>query len=98
MLWLILAIVAVGAFIWWANRDNKLDVNSDGKLDHKDAEAALGNAIDKAKSLADLNHDGKVDVQDATVAVTSVKAAGRTAKAGVAKKAKAITKKRSKKE
>ena len=98
MVWLILAIVAVGAFIWWANRDSKLDVNSDGKLDHKDAEAALGNAVDKAKSLADLNHDGKVDVQDAAVAVKAVKAAGRTGKAAVAKQAKAISKKHSKKE
>lgn len=98
MVWLILAILAVGAFIWWSNRDNKLDANSDGKLDHKDAESALENAVHKAKSLADLNHDGKVDVQDATVAVTSVKAAGRTAKAAVAKKAKAVSKKRTKKE
>lgn len=98
MVWLILAIVVVGAFIWWANKASKLDVNSDGKLDHKDAEAALGNAVDKAKSLADLNHDGKVDAQDAVVAVKSVKAAGRTAKAAVAKKAKAISKKSTKKE
>jgi hypothetical protein len=45
MVWLILAIVAVGAFIWWANKDSQLDVNSDGKLDHKDAEAAAQNAV-----------------------------------------------------
>lgn len=98
MVWLILAIIAVGAFIWWANRDSQLDVNSDGKLDHKDAEAALKNAVHKAQSLADLNHGGKVDAQDAVVAVKSVKAAGRTAKAAVSKKAKAISKKRTKKE
>jgi hypothetical protein len=98
MVWLILAIVAVGAFIWWANKDSTLDVNSDGKLDHKDAEAAVQNAVQKAKSLADLNHDGKVGVEDAVVAVKSVKAAGRTAKAAVAKKVRTVTKKRTKKE
>lgn len=98
MIWLILAIVAVGALIWWVNRDTGLDVNSDGKVDGKDVQAALENVVQKAKSLADLNHDGKVGAEDAAVAVKSVKAAGRTAKAAVTKKAKAVAKKASKKE
>lgn len=98
MLWLILALVAVGGFIWWVNRDTGLDVNSDGKIDGADAKAALEKAIGKAKSLADLNKDGKADSQDAAVAVESVKATAKAAKATVAKKAKAVTKKRGKKE
>jgi hypothetical protein len=54
--------------------------------------------VAKVKSAADLNQDGKVDSKDAAVAVQSVKAAGRTGKAAVAKKVKTIGKKRTKKE
>lgn len=86
MLWLLLALVAVGAFIWWVNRDSKDgDVNKDGTVDATDAKAAVDNAVAAAKTLADVNKDGKVDVAD-------VKEAGKKAKAG-AKKAAAKVKK-----
>lgn len=96
MLWLLLALVVVGAFIWWVNRDTGLDVNSDGKIDHKDAVSALDNAVNKVKSTVDLNKDGKVDAADAVAAVEGVKAKGRAAKTAVAKKVKSVGK-RSKK-
>ena len=89
MLWLLLALVAVGAFIWWVNRDEKLDANDDGKIDVADAKVAVEKAVAEAKNLADVNKDGKVDVAD-------VKAAGKKVKAGAKKaagKAKAATKK-----
>jgi copper chaperone CopZ len=78
MLWLLLALVAVGAFIWYVNRDEKIDSNDDGK-------AAVEKAVSVAKAAADVNKDGKVDVAD-------VKEAGKKAKAG-AKKAAAKVKK-----
>ena len=80
LLWLLLALVAVGAFIWWANRDNKLDSNDDGKVDASEAKVAVQNAVAEAKNLADVNKDGKVDVAD-------VKEAGKKAKAGAKKAA-----------
>jgi len=89
MLWLLLALVALGAFIWWVNRDNKLDSNDDGKIDTLEAKAAVDKAVSVAKAAADLNKDGKVDVAD-------VKEAGKKAKAGAKKaagKAKAAVKK-----
>ncbi len=85
MLWLLLALVAVGAFIWWVNRDEKIDSNDDGKVDVSEAKAAVEKAVSVAKSAADLNKDGKVNVAD-------VKEAGKKVKAG-AKKAAAKVKK-----
>jgi len=89
MLWLLLALVAVGAFIWWVNRDNKLDSNDDGKVDTVEAKAALDTAILAASKVLDANKDGKVNVAD-------VKEAGKKVKAGAKKaagKAKAAVKK-----
>ena len=80
MLWLLLALVAVGAFIWWVNRDEKIDSNDDGKVDVSEAKAAVEKAVSVAKAAADVNKDGKVDVAD-------VKEAGKKAKAGAKKAA-----------
>jgi hypothetical protein len=85
MLWLLLGLVAVGAFIWWVNRDEKIDANDDGNVDVAEAKAAVEKAVAEAKNLADVNKDGKVNVAD-------VKAAGKKVKAG-AKKAAAKVKK-----
>lgn len=89
MLWLLLGLVAVGAFIWWVNRDEKIDANDDGNVDVAEAKAAVEKAVAEAKKLVDVNKDGKVDVAD-------VKEAGKKAKAGAKKaagKAKAAVKK-----
>lgn len=85
MLWLLLGLVVVGAFIWYVNRDSKLDSNDDGKVDVSEAKVAVEKAVAEAKNLADVNKDGKVNVAD-------VKEAGKKAKAG-AKKAVAKVKK-----
>ena len=89
LLWLLLGLVAVGALIWWINRENKLDSNDDGKVDAAEVYAGMQKTVAEAKNLADVNKDGKVDVAD-------VKAAGKKAKAGAKKaagKAKAAVKK-----
>lgn len=89
LLWILLGLVVVGAFIWYVNRDNKLDSNDDGKIDVAEAKVAVENAVAEAKNLADVNKDGKVNVADA-------KEAGKKAKAGAKKaagKAKAAVKK-----
>ena len=80
MLWLLLGLVAVGAFIWWVNRDTKLDSNDDGKVDTTEAKAALDTAILAAAKALDANKDGKVDVAD-------VKEVGKKVKAGAKKAA-----------
>jgi len=89
MLWLLLGLVVVGAFVWYVNRDSKVDSNDDGKIDAAEAKAALDTAILAAAKVLDANKDGKVDVAD-------VKAAGKKVKAGAKKaagKAKAAVKK-----
>lgn len=89
LLWLLLALVVVGAFVWYVNRDSKLDSNDDGKVDLAEAKVAVENAVNVAKNLVDVNKDGKVDVAD-------VKEAGKKVKAGAKKaagKAKAAVKK-----
>jgi len=86
MLWLLLALVAIGAFIWWVNRDSKLDSNDDGKVDVLEAKVAVVKAVAEAKNLADVNKDGKVNVADAVEAGKKVKAGAKKA-AGKAKDA-----------
>ena len=89
MLWLLLGLVVVGAFIWYVNRDEKIDSNDDGKVDVSEAKVAVEKAVAEAKNLADVNKDGKVNVAD-------VKEAGNKVKAGAKKaagKAKAAVKK-----
>ena len=80
MLWLLLGLVVVGAFIWYVNRDSKIDSNDDGKVDVSEAKVAVEKAVAEVKAVADVNKDGKVNVAD-------VKAAGKKAKAGAKKAA-----------
>ena len=85
MLWLLLGLVAVGAFIWWVNRDTKLDSNDDGKVDTTEAKVEV-------KQVLDVNKDGKVTAADAVEAGKKVKAGAKKA-AGKAKAAVKKTKK-----
>lgn len=89
LLWLLLALVVVGAFIWYVNRDSKIDANDDGKVDLADAKVAVEKAVVEAKNLADVNKDGVVNVSDAVAAGKKVKAGAKKA----AGKAKAAVKK-----
>lgn len=85
MLWLLLGLVVVGAFIYWVNRDSTEVKAVEEAVKNVDVKAAVSKAADAAKGFADVNKDGKVDVAD-------VKEAGKKVKAG-AKKAAAKVKK-----
>ena len=90
MSWLLLVLgLAVGAFIWYVMRDEKIDSNNDGKVDVAEAKVAVEKAVAEAKSVADVNKDGKVDVADAVEAGKKVKAGAKKA----ATKAKTAVKK-----
>lgn len=77
------AVVVLGA-IWYANRKTGFDANNDGKVDLKDAAAAVKNTVQTVKNVADANKDGKVDAKDAKAAAskatTAVKKAAVRAK------------------
>ena len=89
MLWLLLGLVVVGAFIYWVNRDSTEVKAVEEAVKNVDVKAAVAKAADAAKGFADVNKDGVVNVAD-------VKEAGKKAKAGAKKaagKAKAAVKK-----
>ena len=91
----IIAVVAVivGAGIYLYNQNNKsFDLNKDGKVDKKDADAAVSQIKQAVTKADDVNKDGKVTVTDVreaaakaknTVKKAAVKSktAGRTARA-----------------
>lgn len=68
-----------------------LDVNKDGKVDIKDAVAAV--EIVKEEVNLDINKDGKVDIKDAVAAVEIVKEEVKTVAKKVTTKAKSTAKK-----
>jgi len=80
MLWLLLGLVAVGAFIWWVNRDTTQVKAVEEAVKNVDIKAAVTNAAETAKGFADVNKDGVVNVED-------VKEAGKKAKTGAKKAA-----------
>jgi len=70
----ILVVVAIiGFLIYVISSPSKLDVNSDGVVDSKDAKDALNKVVNTVKSTADLNKDGVVNTEDAKLAGTKVK-------------------------
>lgn len=88
---LVVVIGAIAGAIYYATRDpKKLDVNADGKVDAKDAVAAVAAVKEEVKTVADVNKDGKVDVADAKAAV-----AKKTKKVAAKKPAAARAKKKS---
>jgi preprotein translocase subunit SecF len=87
-----IVIVAVGA-IWYFNRDKGLDVNSDGKVDVKDLEVAVENAVVAVKEVIDVNKDGAVDAKDVKAVATKAKATVRKTATKATTKAKETVKK-----
>jgi copper chaperone CopZ len=85
MLWLLLGLVVVGAFIYWVNRDSTEVKAVEEAVKNVDVKAAVTKAADAAKGFADVNKDGKVNVAD-------VKEAGKKAKAGAKKVAAKVKK------
>ena len=65
----LVAIVAVGALVYFNRSAKSLDINNDGKVDLADAKAAVDNAVAGVAAAADVNNDGKVDAADAKVVV-----------------------------
>jgi hypothetical protein len=74
-----IVVVAVGA-IWYFNRDKGLDVNSDGKVDVKDLEAAVENTVVAVKEEA--KEVTAAVKKTATKAKTTVKKAANKATTG----------------
>lgn len=80
---LAIAVVVIGAFIYYNRSSKSFDVNNDGKVDSADVKAAVQNVVEGVKSTADANKDGKVDAADVKVVTEKAKAVAKktTAKA-----------------
>lgn len=79
ILLIIVAVVAVGAFVYYNRNSKGLDINNDGKIDAADAKAAVQNVVEGVKAEADVNKDGKVDAADVAVVKEKVKAGAKKA-------------------
>ena len=86
-----IAVVVIGAFIYYNRSSKGLDVNNDGKVDTADVKAAVQNVVCGVQETVDANKDGKVDAADVKVvaekAKTEVKKAATKAKETVKKTA-----------
>lgn len=85
----LIAVVVIGAVIYFNRSSKGLDVNNDGKVDLADVKAAVDNTVTGVTATADVNKDGKVDAEDAKVVVSKAKTGAKKA----ATKAKAAVKK-----
>ncbi len=86
-----IAVVVIGAFIYYNRSSKGLDVNADGKVDTADVKAAVQNVVCGVQETADANKDGKVDAADVKVVTEKAKAGAKKA----ATKAKETVKKAS---
>lgn len=68
-------VILLGGAVIYFNRSKGFDVNSDGKVDAKDASAAVTNTVEGVKAVADVNKDGKVDTADVKEVAVKAKAA-----------------------
>ena len=76
---LAIAVVVIGAFIYYNRTSKGLDVNADGKVDATDVKAAVQNVVCGVQETADVNKDGKVDAADAKVVVEKAKTGAKKA-------------------
>jgi hypothetical protein len=86
---LAIAVVVIGAVVYYNRSSKGLDVNKDGKVDAADAKAAVQNVVEGVKATADVNKDGKVDAADVAVVKEKAKVGAKK----VATKAKETVKK-----
>ncbi len=68
-----IAVVLIGAVIYYNQKSKSFDVNHDGKVDITDAKVAVQNVAHEVKINADVNKDGKVDVADVKVVAQQTK-------------------------
>ena len=78
-----IAVVVIGAIVYYNRSAKSFDVNNDGKVDAADAKAAVQNVVEGVKATADVNKDGKVDSADVAVVKEKAKTVAKktTAKA-----------------
>jgi hypothetical protein len=78
-----IAVVAIGAIIYFNRSSKGLDVNNDGKVDSADVKAAVQNVVCGVQETVDVNKDGKVDAADVKVVAEKAKTVAKktTAKA-----------------
>lgn len=78
-----IAVVVIGAFVYYNRSSKGLDVNKDGKVDSTDVKAAVQNVVCGVQETADANKDGKVDAADVKVVTEKAKTVAKktTAKA-----------------
>ena len=69
----LVAIVAVGALVYFNRSAKSLDINNDGKVDLADAKAAVDNTVTGVANVVDVNQDGKVDAADVKAVVEKAK-------------------------
>ena len=83
------AVIALGAIVYYNRKSKSFDVNQDGKVDIKDAVEAAQRAVAGAKvdvkQALDVNKDGKLDAADATIVANKVKKAAGKVKTAVKK-------------
>ena len=76
----LVAVIVVGALVYFNRSAKSLDINNDGKVDLADAKAAVDNTVTGVANAVDVNRDGVVDAAD-------VKAVAEKAKTAVKKTA-----------
>ena len=76
----LVAVIVVGALVYFNRSAKSPDINNDGKVDLADAKAAVENTVTGLAAAADVNRDGVVDAAD-------VKAVAEKAKTAVKKTA-----------
>ena len=65
----LVAVIVVGALVYFNRSAKSLDINNDGKVDLADAKTAVDNTVTGLAAVADVNRDGVVDVADAKAVV-----------------------------
>ena len=65
----LVAVIVVGALVYFNRSAKSLDINNDGKVDLADAKAAVDNTVTGLAAVADVNRDGVVNAADAKAVV-----------------------------
>ena len=65
----LVAVIVVGALVYFNRSAKSLDINNDGKVDLADAKTAVDNTVTGLAAVADVNRDGVVNAADAKAVV-----------------------------